>query len=152
MVEAQPSRRTVATTALRVLIVFDTTTFLLMAALHLGPSIPLGFTELATGRIIAAAVVEGLAGLLFTLCIAAMLVRASWAWAATLIAHIFALAGVLLGIAVIAAGTGPHNALNDGYHRLMVALLVVGLLILWTPAARDALGQGGQSKERARSR
>jgi hypothetical protein len=39
--------------------------------------------------------------------------------------------GVLLGIAALAAGRGPRTASNDLYHRIMLALIAAGLLILF---------------------
>jgi hypothetical protein len=39
----------------------------------------------------------------------------------------------------IAAGRGPHTQLNDTYHRMMVALLGVGLILLLTRPGRTAL-------------
>jgi hypothetical protein len=39
--------------------------------------------------------------------------------------------GVLLGIAALAAGRGPRTASNDLYHRIMLALIGAGLLILF---------------------
>jgi hypothetical protein len=126
----------------RALIVFDTVTLLLFALLHANGPLALGSAVLAEPRIIPAAIVEGLAGLIFAVSAYAVFTRASWAWAATVAAHVFTLAGVLLGITMIAAGFGPHSALNDTYHPLMVALLVVGLILLATPDVRAGLGSG----------
>lgn len=132
----------VAVVIIRALIVFDTVTLLLFALLHLNGPLALGSAVLAEPRIIPAAVVEGLAGLICAVSAYAVFARASWAWLATIAAHVFALAGVLLGIVTIAAGFGPHSALNDGYHRLMVALLVMGLIVLATPDAKGGLRSG----------
>src|SRR5690348_5687873 len=99
----------------RALIVFDTVTLLLFALLHANGPLALGSAVLAEPRIIPAAIVEGLAGLIFAVSAYAVFTRASWAWAATVAAHVFTLAGVLLGITMIAAGFGPHSALNDTY-------------------------------------
>jgi hypothetical protein len=123
------------------LIVFNTVTLLLFALLHANGPLAVGAAVLAEPRIIPAAIVEGLAGLVFAVSAYAVFTRASWAWAATIAAHVFTLAGVLLGITMIAAGFGPHSALNDTYHPLMVALLVVGLILLATPDVKAGLGR-----------
>jgi hypothetical protein len=39
----------------------------------------------------------------------------------------------------VAAGRGPHTQLNDTYHRVMVVVLGVGLLLLLTRRGRAAL-------------
>jgi hypothetical protein len=132
----------VAVMTTRALIVFDTVTLLLFALLHAHGPLALGSAVLAEPRIIPAAIVEGLAGLIFAVSAYAVFTRASWAWAATVAAHVFTLAGVLLGITMIAAGFGPHSALNDTYHPVMVALLVVGLILLATPEVKAGLGRG----------
>jgi len=133
-----------AIVTIRALIVFDTVTLLLFALLHANGPLALGSAALTEPRIIPAAIVEGLAGLIFAVSAYAVFTRASWAWAATVAAHIFALAGVLLGLTMIAAGFGPHSPLNDTYHPLMVALLVVGLILLATPDVKARLGRGAR--------
>jgi hypothetical protein len=49
---------------------------------------------------------------------------------APLIANLVALAGVLLGMAALAAGRGPRTASNDLYHHIMLVLIGVSLAIL----------------------
>ncbi|MDQ3432963.1 MAG: hypothetical protein M3467_12260, partial [Actinomycetota bacterium] len=53
--------------------------------------------------------------------------------------HAFALAGVLLGTAAVAAGRGPHSVLNDTYHRVMIVVLIAGLVALSMSAVKTAL-------------
>ena len=48
-----------------------------------------------------------------------------------LIGNVIALGGVLLGMAALAVGRGPRTASNDLYHRIMLALARVALLILF---------------------
>jgi hypothetical protein len=123
-----------------VLMVAEAVTFLLAALLHLG--IPLGFSE---PRILPAAIVEGLCGLLLAVSTYAVLVRTRWAWSAALAAHLVAVAGVLLGIIALALGAGPSTVANTIYHRVILGVLVVVLLGLATPAARAALGRRTQA-------
>jgi hypothetical protein len=132
----------------RVLVVFETVAFLLAALLHLGVRIPLGAAVLPTDRILPAAIVEGLAALVFAVGAYAVFTRTAWAWPAAIVAHAFALAGVLLGMWAIAAGFGPHSVLNDTYHRVMLVVLLAGLALLSTPSAKAALGRGNRPAPR----
>jgi hypothetical protein len=126
---------TTVVTVITVLMVAEAVTFLLAALLHLG--IPLGFSE---PHIIPAAIVEGLCGLLLAVSAYAVVARTTWAWGAALAAHLVAVVGVLLGITALALGAGPSTEANTIYHRVILGVLVVVLVVLSTPAARAALG------------
>jgi hypothetical protein len=65
MIETITPRQTAVATVVRVLVVCETVAFLLAALLHLGARVPVGFVVLATDRILPAAIVEGLARLVF---------------------------------------------------------------------------------------
>ncbi len=123
-------------TVITVLMVAEAVTFLLAALLHLG--IPLGLSE---PRIIPAAIVEGLCGLFLAVSAYAVVARTTWAWGAALAANLFAVAGVLLGITALALGAGPSTEANTIYHRVILGVLVVVLVLLATPGARAALGR-----------
>ncbi len=123
-------------TLITVLMVAEAVTFLLAALLHLG--IPLGFSE---PRILPAAIVEGLCGLFLAVSTYTVLARTTWAWGAALAAHLVAVAGVLLGIISLALGAGPSTVANTIYHRVILGVLVVVLVLLATPGARAALGR-----------
>jgi hypothetical protein len=49
--------------------------------------------------------------------------------------------GVLVGMFALAAGLGPTTTANTIYHRTILLVLVVGLALLQTPAAKSALGR-----------
>ena len=125
--------------AFRVLIVLEALSFLCFALLHLGVRIPMGFAVIAEPRRPFAVIVEGLAALLLALGASAVLTRKPLAWAAVTAAQAGALAGVLWGMVAVAAGRGPHTQLNDTYHRVMVVVLGVGLILLLTRVGRAAL-------------
>jgi hypothetical protein len=125
--------------AFRVLIVLEALSFLCFALLHVGVRIPLGFAVIEEPRRPFAVIVEGLAAVLLALAASAVLTRTTRAWAAVTAAHAVALAGVLWGMVAVAAGRGPHTQLNDTYHRVMVVVLGVGLLLLLTRRGRAAL-------------
>jgi hypothetical protein len=125
--------------AFRVLIVLEALSFLCFALLHFGVWIPLGLAVIQEPRRPFAVIVEGVAALLLALGASAVLTRTTWAWAAVTGAHAVALAGVLWGMVAVAAGRGPHTQLNDTYHRVMVVVLGVGLLLLLTRRGRAAL-------------
>jgi hypothetical protein len=125
--------------AFEVLIVLEALSFLCFALLHLGVRIPMAIAVVDEPRRPFAVIVEGLAALVLALAAFAVLTRRTWAWAAATGAHAVALAGVLWGMVAIAAGRGPHTQLNDTYHRVMVVVLGVGLLLLLTRRGRAAL-------------
>jgi hypothetical protein len=111
MMKTTTRSSTTIVTVISVLMVGEALTFLLAALLHLG--IPLGFSE---PRIIPAAIVEGLCGLLLAVSTYAVVTRTRLAWGAALAAHLFAVAGVLLGIASLALGLGKSTVANTIYH------------------------------------
>jgi fluoride ion exporter CrcB/FEX len=127
---------TTVVTVITVLMVAEAVTFLLAALLHLG--IPVGLSE---PRIIPAAIVEGLCGLFLAVSTYAVVARTTWAWGSALAANLFAIAGVLLGITALALGAGPSTEANTIYHRVILGVLIVVLVLLATPAARAALGR-----------
>lgn len=50
-----------------------------------------------------------------------------WGWNALIYAHAGALVGVLVGVLALALGPGEDTVLNTWYHRVMAALLALGL-------------------------
>jgi hypothetical protein len=147
MTDLSVPRRNVAVTALLVLLPFDTVALLFAGIVHLvGARIPLGVGTFVEPPILPAGIVETLAGLLFAWATYAVLARRGSAWAAALTAHLFAIAGFLVGIVATLSGTTPFN---NTYHRVMLAVFVAGMLLLLTTAARASLGRGSRS-ERAR--
>jgi hypothetical protein len=90
-------------------------------------------------RIVPAAIVESLCGLSLVWGVAAVFGHSHVEWRTTIIANLFPLGGVLLGMAALAAGRGPRTASNDLYHHIMLALIGTSLLILFF--ARSALDQ-----------
>ncbi|HEY7126266.1 MAG TPA: hypothetical protein VH540_20145 [Ktedonobacterales bacterium] len=121
-------------TLISLLMAAEAVTFLLAALLHLG--IPLGFSE---PRILPATIVEGLCGLFLAASAYAVLARKTWAWRAALAAHLFSVAGVLLGITALALAPGLGTTVNTIYHRVILAALVAGLALLMTRGVKAAL-------------
>jgi hypothetical protein len=111
-----------------------------MASLHIGLQVQLASVAVSDVRIVPATIVEGLCGLALLVAGIALLSRQPWGWAAALWSQAISLAGVLLGLASIAAGAGPHTVINDTYHQVMVVLLVAGIAALLTPQGRHASG------------
>lgn len=139
MIQTIARRRRRVAAIVGVLAVVYAITFFLGAWLHLGARIPMGFGVLEEPRILPAAIVETLCGLALAVGGYAALTGKTWAWRATVGAHGFALAGVLLGMAALAAGRGPGTELNNAYHLIMLAFLGAGLAVLSTREARAAL-------------
>jgi hypothetical protein len=124
---------------IRVLVVVNSVTFLLFALFHGGIALPLGVVTLAEPRIVPATIVEGLCGVGFVISALALFSHRRWAARVTLAAHVFALAGVFLGMAALAAGRGPRTTTNDIYHRVMVVVLLVGITLCITQFRREKI-------------
>jgi ABC-type Fe3+ transport system permease subunit len=89
--------------------------------------------------IIPAAIVETLCGLCLLWGAIALFRGSRSRWRIALITNLFALGGVFLGIAALAAGAGPRRASNDLYHRMM--LILIGTVILILSFGRRRLAQ-----------
>jgi hypothetical protein len=148
MTEPAIHRGTGVATVVGALSALYAATFLFGALLHLGVRVPLGFAELAEPRILPATVVEGLCGLALSVAAWAILARKGWARTAAIAAHAFALGGVLLGTAALAAGAGPSTDMNTVYHGVMLVALAAVLALLLTPAGRASLPGADRSARR----
>jgi hypothetical protein len=95
-------------------------------------------------KIVPAAMVEGLAGVLFAVGAYAVFAGRRWAWLVTVGAHVFAIAGFLVGIAAIAARRGPNVPFDYAFHRVMLSLFVASLVLVLLPIGRAALGRGNR--------
>jgi hypothetical protein len=145
MIGASFPRRSVAGSALRALIPFEAVALLFAGVVHLvGARIPLGAVVFDEPPIIPAGIVEGMAGVIFVVATYAVLAGRPWAWPGALAAHLFAIAGFLLGIAATRNGTTPFNR---DYHFVMLAVFVVGLILLLTPGGRAVQGGGTRGAE-----
>jgi len=109
------------------------------AALHTGIDVRLGRANLSLGRIFPATLVEGLIGLLAAVTLYAVATRRSWAWDSALGVHLFGLAGVILGLGIVARGSAPHQAINIETHVAMLVTMAIGLSLLVMPPVRDTL-------------
>ncbi len=125
--------------ALEVLIGIDAVAFLAASIIHLGFAIPLGFTTLADATILQAATAEGVIGVAFVVASAAVLLRRSWAWGATLVAYLLSLVGVLIGLSVSVGDPDLTSSANFLFHVSILPAVVVGLVLVLTPSGRAAL-------------
>ena len=145
MLEITTRRWSIVVMVISALMVVETITFLLAALSHLGIQFPLGFSE---PRIIPAAIVEGLCGVFLVVGTYGVFARKTWAWGVALAAHIFAVAGVLLGITSLALGLGPSTEMNTMYHRVILAVLLIVLVLLATSSARAVLGRSHRALQK----
>jgi hypothetical protein len=122
-----------------ILVIVEAATFGLMASLHQGVQIPLGFMVIAQPRILPATIVETLCGLSLVMAALAGFLGWRWAWVATVAAHVFSIGGVALGMAALAAGRGPQTQLNSTYHLTIMLVMLATLALLATPIGRAAL-------------
>ena len=135
--------RSVVATVLRILVAFDTVALLFAATLHVrGVQIPLGTADFVEPQIVPAAIVEGIAGVLFAVAAYTVYRGKRLAWTMTLVAHVFAILGFLVGIAATRNGTSQFNHI---YHFVMLGVFVIGLALLLTPGARMALGRSART-------
>jgi hypothetical protein len=147
MTELGASRQSVVVAIIRVLMIFDTVALLFAAALHVaGARIPLGSAVFEEPQIVPAAIVEGLAGLIFLVGAYAVFAGKSWAWTSALSAHIFAVAGFLLGIVATRSGTSLFNTV---YHWVMLVVFLAGIVLLVTRPAQAGLGRGARAARTA---
>lgn len=122
-------------------IIIEALTFFFFGFLHSGVRLSLGFAVLHEPRIIPAIIVESLCGIVLIGSAFSIAAHRSWSWQAAIVAHVFSIGGVLLGMAALTLGAGRRTELNDIYHRTILIVLVVVLIYLSTPAGKAALGR-----------
>ncbi|MGD1080702.1 MAG: hypothetical protein ABR881_20465 [Candidatus Sulfotelmatobacter sp.] len=91
-------------------------------------------------RILPAAIVETICGLLLAGGAAALLRTAGAKKGLALTANFVAVGGVLLGMVALAVGAGPRTASNDLCHRIM--LILAGASVVVPLVRRSRLGGG----------
>jgi len=123
---------------LSIVTILEAFTFFLAGSLHTGIKI----LSLQEPRIVPAMIVEGLCGIFLIIGAFTIIGHSKAAWGITLAAHIFSIAGVLLGIGALAMGRGPTTELNYYYHRTILAVLIIMLIILFTAIGKSALRSG----------
>lgn len=141
---AQSGWQPVASGLVRVLVVFDAVALLFAGIVHLvGARIPLGFAVFVEPPIVAAGIVESLAGVLFVVAAYTVFAGRASAWGWTLGAHMFAIAGFVLGIVATRTGT---TRFNHNYHYVMLAVFIIGLLVLLLPGTRAAMARSSRGR------
>jgi len=116
---------------LRLVVAWEALFYFLAAAFHLGLRLPLGPVVLAVPDVIvSAAIVETLLGLVVAANLVLLLRGARRARAVTLGAHLFALVGVLFGMAALALRVGPPPSPHWTLHFIMLAGIAAALGLL----------------------
>jgi hypothetical protein len=82
-------------------------------------------------HIVPAAIVETICGISLAAGVVALVRQAPSARTVVVIANLVALGGVLLGMVALSLGRGPRTASNDLYHRIMLVLIAVCLVIVF---------------------
>lgn len=132
-------RRRGALAALLSLIVgLEAVAFMIAAVLHVGVPLPVGFDEPV---IMPAAIAEGLIGLFLAIAALALVAGDRLGWPLAVAAHVFGVAGVIVGMIALAVGAGPSTEANETYHRVALIVLVAMLSLLWTGPGRRAAGR-----------
>jgi hypothetical protein len=112
---------------LELVIAADAALFFFGAVQHAG--IALG--RLNEPKIVPAAIVEAICGIVLVWG-ATALVRKGWSGRqGAVVANFIALFGVVIGLVALALGAGPRTASNDLYHKIMLILIAVALLLIW---------------------
>ncbi len=111
---------------LKSLMCLNAALFFFGALQHAG--VPMG--KLREPRIIPAAIVETLCGLALIWGVTALFAHWPSSRRIAVGVNVVAAGGVLLGIGALALGAGPRTPSNDLYHRVMLALIALSLLIL----------------------
>jgi hypothetical protein len=123
---------------LPVIIGLEAIGFLLAALLHVGVPLPVGFWEPV---IMPAAIAEGLIGFFLAIAALALVAGDRLGWPLAVAAHVFGVAGVIVGMIALAVGAGPSTEANETYHRVALIVLVAILALLWTGPGRRAAGR-----------
>ena len=125
---------------LLIVTIIEAVTFFIAAALHYG----LKISVLEEPKIVPARIVETLCGIFLTIAAFAIGRHAKKARGIATAAHIFSIAGVLLGMGALAMGRGPTTELNYYYHRTILVVLIIMLIILFTSTGKVALQAGSK--------
>lgn len=129
------------------LIALEAAAFGALSAIHAG--VPMfGIADPPTRTV---AAVEAAGIVLFVLCLGAVLAKLRWARAAAFIAHGFAVAAVMMGMANLALAQTPRSVANDYLYRVVLLVSLLMLVFLLTPAARAALERGEPRRPPART-
>jgi hypothetical protein len=115
-------RRTSRVGVLRLLLLFEASTFVAAAAIHFGV-LPEGYGHRQAGTAESVIAVVLLAALALTWA------PSPWPHRAAAGGQAFATLGVLVGLFTIAVGVGPRTVPDIAYHLGILAVLVVGLMI-----------------------
>jgi hypothetical protein len=113
--------------------------FLGFALLHLGVRIAADFAVIDEPRRPFAVIVEGVAAVALALGASAVLTRRTWAWVVQLGRTPSPLPACSGGWSRSLPAEGPTQ-LNDTYHRVMIAVLGAGLILLLTRPGRTVPG------------
>ena len=120
---------------LALIMIANAALFLFGAVQHAGLTVG-RFSE---PRIIPAAIVETICCLALFGGASVLLAGTSKGWSAALAGNLVALTGVILGIVALNLGAGPRTASNDLYHRVM--LILIGICLVIQFAARAAVSR-----------
>jgi hypothetical protein len=129
---APAGRRASRAGVLRLLLLFEASTFVAAAAVHFGALLE-GYRHRQAGTAETVIAVVLLAALALTLA------PSPWPRRAAVGGQAFAILGVLVGLFTIAVGVGPRTAPDIAYHVGILAVLVVGLAV----ALRDGTPSPG---------
>jgi hypothetical protein len=146
----RPRSRLLAVAATAV-IAIEAISFVVAAVSHAGVQIPLGFATLNERVIVPAAIVESLCAAVLVGSAITVIARRPSAWGAVLRTQLFVLAAVIVGISALAGSPAPVSTFDSTYHGVLLAALLIGVALLFTPTAKRALRSESRPEDSAQS-
>ncbi len=130
MKQVMKSSPSMTFTTFRAVLLLEILVFLIAATFHTG--------ALGVPPIDDAALVESLCAVACMISAYAVFTRRRWALKAAIIAQVFILAGVLLGVAALLHFSYLLTPLNISFHATMLTLIIAAFVLLSMPATRAA--------------
>ena len=124
-------------TFVRWVLALEAATFLLASLLHLGVAVPL-LSTLGEPLMPQAGIPEGIIGLVLAAAAVVAFAGSSLARPAIVIALVFAILGLLVGMFALAYGLAPATAANQLYHRVVLVALVATVVVALLPGGPQA--------------
>ncbi len=129
------SSQSITFTVFRFVLIAEIIVFLFAAIIHTGV---FGLMPIED-----ASIVESLCAVACMVSAFALFTGKRWALTAAVIAQVFILLGVLLGVAALTYFSFLLTPINIGFHGIMLMLIITELVLLTIPGTRAAFSKSG---------